>query len=346
MRSRCLAATAAAAGLIACLAGAAASGTEQLVDGIAAQVGSRVVLISEVMRIAGPQEAAMRRQGAPEQEIAKLRAEALEGLIEARLIEGVVAQLELYAKDEEIDATIAAIAKENGLTLEQLYASVVFHGMTRDEYRQQIKHDLERRNAVNSFVGQDVEITDALLRDLYDQRFAQMPASSDHVRVRQILVSYGRQTARDESAACEIVRQARDRVLAGEDFAAVAGEVSEVAPAQGGDIGWLPTADLASWMSDSLDGLEPGGVSEPVLLPFGCSVLELVERRQVERLTFEQARPALEQELWSRGAESKYREWIEELRERTYIDRRGHFADAARFGEPTFGVAPIPAPEP
>ena len=342
MRSRSAAAIAAAA----CLTAASATATEQLVDGIAAQVGSRVVLISEVLRISAPQEAEMRREGAPDEDIAKLRAGALEGLIEARLIEGVVAQLELYAKDEEVDSTIAAIAKENGLTLEQLYASVVFHGMTREEYRQQIKRDLERRNAVNSFVGANVEITEPALRDLYEQRFGEMPEKSDNVHVRQILVSYGRQTGRDEAAACDVARQARDRVLAGEDFATVAGEVSEVAPAQGGDIGWLPTADLASWMSESLDGLAPGAVSEPVLLPFGCSVLQLVERREVERLTFEQAKPMLQQELWNRSVEAKYREWIDELRERTYIDRRGHFADAARFGEPTFGAEPDAAPEP
>jgi peptidyl-prolyl cis-trans isomerase SurA len=133
-------------------------------------------------------------------------------------------------------------------------------------------------------------------------------------------------------------------VQAGEDFAEVAGEMSEVAPAAGGDIGWLPTADLAAWMSQSLEGLEAGGMSEPVLLPFGCSVLQLVERRQVERLSFEQAKPQLQQELWNRGVEVKYREWIEELRERTYIDRRGHFAEAARFGEPTFGAGPAPEP--
>jgi peptidyl-prolyl cis-trans isomerase SurA len=93
-------------------------------------------------------------------------------------------------------------------------------------------------------------------------------------------------------------------------------------------------------MSDALEGLEPGDVSEPLLLPFGASLLQLVERREFERLTFEQARPALQQELWNRALEQAYRDWMEDLREKTYIDRRGHFADAARFGESTFGVKP------
>ena len=117
------------------LAGFPSQAEEQLVDGIAAQVGSRIVLISEVMRMAGPQEAAMRQAGVPEAEIARVRAAALEELIEARLIEELVRQAELYVSDEEVDQTIASIAEENGLTIEQLQANVVFHGMSFEEYR-------------------------------------------------------------------------------------------------------------------------------------------------------------------------------------------------------------------
>jgi peptidyl-prolyl cis-trans isomerase SurA len=335
----------AAAALALAWVGGPAASTEQLIDGIAAQVGSRVVLISDVLRAIAPQETMMRENGAPEQEIAKLRAEALEGLIEARLIEGIVAQLELYAKDEEIDATIQTIADENGLTLEQLYASVVFHGMTREEYREQIKGDLERRNVVNGMVGADVEIEDRDLKALYDERFADMPEKSDQVHVRQILVSFGQHTSRDVEEATDQIEQVRQRLLGGEEFAALAREVSEVAPNHGGDIGWLPTDQLASWMSQALEGLGPGDVSQPLLLPFGASLLQLVERRELERLSFEQARPVLQQEIWNVKLEEAYREWMEELRSRTYIDRRGHFADAARFGVSTFGVEPDPQPE-
>jgi hypothetical protein len=69
-----------------------------------------------------------------------------------------------------------------------------------------------------------------------------------------------------------------------------------------------------------------------------------VERRQVKRLTFEQAQPMVYQELWNLALEDAYREWMEELRGRTYIARRGHFADAARFGESTFGLEPAAPP--
>lgn len=303
-------------------------------DGIAAQVGSRIVLVSEVLRLVGPQEAAMRAAGAPDSEIARLRASALENLIESRLIEELVKQAELYASDEEVDQTIASIAEENGLSLEQLKANVVFHGMTFEEYRSQIKRDLERRNVVNAVVGSKVSIDEDATRRLYEQRFANQPQGGVAVHVRQLLVTYGEKPKRDRASACAVVKQGLQRIRAGEDFARVARELSEVAPRDGGDIGWLHLDSAASWMSDALASLEPGDTSDVLVLPFGCTLLNLVERREVAPVTYEQARGRLEQELWEQALAEGYREWIDELRAKTYIDRRGYFADASRFGEP------------
>jgi peptidyl-prolyl cis-trans isomerase SurA len=324
---------------------APASAEEQLVDGIAAQVGNRIVLVSEVMRFVGPQEAAMRAAGAPESEIAKLRASALEHLIESKLIEELVQRAELQATDEEVDATIASIAQENGLSVEQLEASVVFHGMAFDEYRNQIKRDLERRNVVNAVVGSKVSIEEADVRRLYAERYSSQPRGGVAVHVRQLLVTFGGPSKRDPANACALVAAAQQRIRDGEDFTAVARDVSEVAPQDGGDIGWLHLDSVAPWMSEALAALEPGGVSDIVELPFGCTLLNLVERREFAPVTFEQASSALTQELWERALEAGYREWIDELRGNTYIDRRGYFAEAAHFGDKPFFGAPDPGPD-
>ena len=69
---------------------AGARAEELLVEGIAAQVGTQIVLISEVMQTVAGDEQRMRAAGAPELEIAKLRAEGLEALIERRLLEKIV----------------------------------------------------------------------------------------------------------------------------------------------------------------------------------------------------------------------------------------------------------------
>ncbi len=320
--------------LVAALAlspGALRAADTALIDGIAAQVDGRIVLVSEVMRSVRPQEEAMRRAGAPEQEIAKLRADGLERLIDSRLVEKVVEDSNSKASDDEIARTIEGIAKENGLTVEQLYASVVFHGLTVEEYRAQIKRDFERRNLVQGMLGSRVKVEDEEVEALYAERYGKHQEAGESVHVRQILRAYGGATQRTQEAACAEVALARDRVAGGEPFEKVAAQVSEAAPRDGGDIGWLPLDSVAPWMSQALTGLPDGGISGVLVLPFGCSLLQLVERRVLEPVTFEQAKETLSRELWERKLEHEYRTWIEELRGNSYIERHGYFADAARL---------------
>jgi peptidyl-prolyl cis-trans isomerase SurA len=310
-----------------------------LLDGIAAQVDGKIVLVSEVLRSVRPQEEAMRRAGAPDQEIAKLRADGLERLIESRLVERVIEESKAKATDEEIQDTIEGIAKQNGLTVEQLYASVAFHGLTVEEYRAQIKRDFERRELVQEMLGSRVKVEDKEIEALYAERYGGRQESGDAVHVRQILRAYGGAAGRTQEEACAEVQIARDRVAGGEPFEKVASQVSEAAPRDGGDIGWLPLKSVAPWMSQALSGLENGGMSEVLTLPFGCAVLQLVERRVLEPVSYAQAKDSLSREVWERKLEHEYRTWIEELRGQSYIERHGYFADAARLNQQTFPVA-------
>ena len=75
---------------LALVTGGAARAQEPVLDGIAAQVGSDIVLVSEVRNLVGPMEKKMKEAGAPESELAALRQDALERLIERALIRQVV----------------------------------------------------------------------------------------------------------------------------------------------------------------------------------------------------------------------------------------------------------------
>ena len=56
-----------------------------------------------------------------------------------------------------------------------------------------------------------------------------------------------------------------------------------------------------------------------------------VERREFVPVTFEMAKETLWQEVLDRHMAEKYREWMEDLRKQTYIERRGYFAEAVRL---------------
>lgn len=280
----------------------------------------------------------MRAAGAPESEVAKLRAEGLERMIEWRLIEQVVRQAELYATDAELDTTIDTIAKENGLTTAQLQESVVSQGMTLEQYREQIKRELERSKVINTMVRSQIRIDENELKRMYAERFANQRKGGEEFHLRQILLTYGGDTGRDRAQACGDVRTALGRVRGGEPFQQVAAEVSVVAPQRGGDVGWLHSQTMAGWMTQVVDDLEPGQVSDVVELPFACVVIQLVERKKFEPVSYEEAKPKLQEEAYGRIMQEKYREWMEQLRENTYIERKGHFAEATKLGRPTFPV--------
>ena len=309
-----------------------APAVEQLADGIAAQVGSEVVLVSEVMRMSRADEAQMRAQGAPESELAKARATALERLIEARLLARVVKQSDLHAKDSEVDEAIAGIAKENGLTVEQLKASVGSHEISFQEYREQIRQELERRKVVQSMIAARVRIDESDMKQLYAEQFSNQPAGGETVHVRQIIIVFGEEVGRDKATACKIATESLARIRAGAAFEDVAREVSAVAPMDGGDIGWIHADSMASWMKQALAPLKDGGVTDVIELPFGCGVMKLVERREWTPVTYDAAKARLEEQVYEQKLAVEYRQWMDQLRKNTFIERRGYFADAATLG--------------
>jgi parvulin-like peptidyl-prolyl isomerase len=311
------------------LAASLAAADEILVDGIAAQVGDDVVLFSEVIAMVAEGEKQMRAAGVAEDQIAKLRAQGLERMIEDKLIRNEVKRMELYASDDEIDETIAMIAGDNGLTPEELEKSVRTKNMDFEDYREQIKEKIEYQRVIQVALVSKIEVEETAIRRLYDQRFKDQPAGGDQVHLRQILVPVG--PDKDANAACAEVSAAAERIAAGETFEVVASEVSVAAPTQGGDIGWLHASSLAAWMAKLVAELEPGEVSPVNQQPFGCTLLKLVERKAFKRVSYETAKPQLYREIQQMMMESEFVVWMEQLREHTYIQRYGYFADAAKL---------------
>lgn len=310
------------------LAGSAAWGEEEIVDGIAAQVGGDIVLVSEVFQVAAPAEAEMRRQGASKSDVAALRAEVLERLIERALIRQVVKRAELGATDAEVDEAIAAIARENGLTPDQLRQSVADQGLPFEAYRERIRDEIEQSKVVNGMVASRVRVDEEAVRARYEKQFADQPQGGTEVRLRHLLVAFDGEKPGDRAQACAQVGAALARVRGGEPFEAVAAEVSQVNPRQGGDIGWIHGDQMARWMADPLRGLDPGDVSDVLETDFGCNLLQLVERREYEPISFERAEEPLRRQLFNEGMSREYQKFLEDLRNRTYVERKGIFADA------------------
>jgi len=301
---------------------------EELVEAVAAQVGNEIVLDSEVRELAGPIEERMRQAGAPEREIERVRSQALERLIEGKLLSSVVERLELGATREEVDEAIRGIAGENGLSLEQLYASIASHGLSVEEYRGKIRGEIERSKVVNAMVRSRVQISEEEVRALYDEQFGDQRSGGEEIYVRHLVVlNEGGRVPRAPGNACETVRDARERILSGElDFSAAAQRVSDSNAERGGDLGWIHRQDLAPWMAGQIEKMKAGELSPVLEMPFGCNLLQLVDRREFRPVGFEEARERLSSILFQRKTETEYARWLDVLRGQAYIERKGPYA--------------------
>jgi len=302
-----------------------AAATEKLVEGIAAQVGNDIVLVSEVMEMSAPVEERMRQAGAPEAEIQRVRDDALERLIEGKLLTSVVERLELAAEREEIDAAIGAIAEDNGLTPDELYKSIQSHGLTVDEYRKKIQGEIERSKVVNAMVRSRVEVSQEEIQKMYDDRFAKQPSGGEEVYLRHIVVRVGGPDARSGADACARIEEARAEIETGTEFQQVARRVTEMNPDREGDLGWIHHDELAAWMEGAIEKLAPGQLSATIEMPFGCNLLQLVDRRPFKRITFEEAQAQLRNVIFQEKTEAEYVKWIDVLRKQTHVEKKGAF---------------------
>jgi len=98
---------------------------------------------------------------------------------------------------------------------------------------------------------------------------AEVPLTAAHVHVRHILVQ-------TEDEANKVV----ERLKAGEDFAALAKELSQDTSnnEQGGDLGWFPRGQMVTEFEDAAFALQPGETSAPVQTSYGYHIIQLIER--------------------------------------------------------------------
>ena len=116
-------------------------------------------------------------------------------------------------------------------------------------------------------------------------------SESERVHAAHILIQVDPEASEDETAeARERAEAARQRVLDGEEFAAVAGEVSEDPGSrdQGGDLGIFARGMNVAEIDNAAFELAPGEISEIVQSAFGFHLVQVSEKLPARVIPFEE----------------------------------------------------------
>jgi peptidyl-prolyl cis-trans isomerase C len=184
-------------------------------------------------------------------------------------------------------------------------------------------------------IGKDA-LTDEAMHKVYDEAVKQI-GDEKEVHARHILF---RAAAGDEKASKEAeekIKAVIARLKKGEDFAKVAGEVTEdpSGKANGGDLGYFSKDQMVPEFSEAAFKLENGQISEPVKTQFGWHVIKVEDKRVKPAPKFEEVKPQIENFV-VRKAQA---ELVTKLRAEAKIERMDKPAKAD--DKP---AAPAPAP--
>lgn len=149
------------------------------------------------------------------------------------------------------------------------------------------------------------EIGDEELRAVYDaepERFR----SAEQRRARHILIAVDDDT--DEAAARKLATELRARLVAGEDFAALARQFSDDpgSAASGGELAWAAQGTYVAPFESVLFAQRIHDLSEPVRTEFGFHLIELLEIRPGASKSFAEVKGELADELRRRKQQEAF----------------------------------------
>jgi len=244
-------------------------------DSIVAVVNEEVVLATELDREVEGIRAQIAQRGGQMPSERLLRRQVLERLIVKQLQLQQAARIGIQVTDDELDGAIADIARRNGMSLEQLSATVERSGTPYAAYREEIRGEM----LMDRVRRQDVERRVIVTPREIDQFLASNPESDDtEYDVSHILIALRGQATPDEVARNQERAQATYEYIVekGNDFAATATAYSDAPNAlEGGALGWRKRAQLPTLFADVVPGMKPGEVSKPLRSSAGFHIVRL-----------------------------------------------------------------------
>jgi len=270
------------------------------VDGIAARVGSSVILKSAVL-------GEMRRAGVGEEKYAEVRGE----MIERELILKAAARAKLQMQDWVVENRVREIVSRMfGGDANRFKAALARDRVTFPEWRQRVKDDMVVSAMRWQTVDKTVSANPADMRREYESHPERYMTDS-RVTVSAILIGPG-----DADKKPEI-----EEALKTEPFAEVAKKYSSDARAKDGgqwkDI--KPEDEFRPEVCAEIAKMKKGETSKWIELDGWNFLVRKDDEKAGSKMTFEEAYDAVAFNVRKAEADRRYREWIDRLKAETYI---------------------------
>jgi len=228
--------------------------------------------------------------------------------------------------DADIDRAIDEVRRMNNLSTDQLKAALYGQGLGWEEYRDQLRGQIERARLIRARVQGRIQVSDAdaLARCKLRQRDG---AKDVKVCAAHILLALAPGASDDEvSAITSRASRLRSELRRGADFSAYALEHSDDRGSPDGDLGCFGRGEMVAAFETAAFSTNVGEISKPVRSEFGIHLIHVKERRSPAKRACDANDEAtmrqFREELYQQGMESAMKAWIAELRASRFVEIR------------------------
>jgi len=261
-----------------------------------------------------------------------LQKQVLERLITDRVQLHLAAQTGLRVDDNQLDKTVARIAEQNKLGVEEFRAALEKEGVRYRKFREDIRNEIILARLREREVENRINVTEAEVDNFLTTQAARSDVP-DEFELSHILIRV------PEDSTPEAVQKLHDKaekalkqLQQGADFTQVSAAMSDTPNAlEGGKLGWKTSTQIPALFLDALNVLKPGQITPILRSPNGFHILKLTDRRggssplvvqqtHVRHILIKPSETVSDKDAQRRMADLKER-----------LDNGGNFAELARL---------------
>lgn len=241
------------------------------------------------------------------EERAELERSFLVQIIDQELALGEAARQKITVTAAEVDAALAEYQQDypNGAFEEMLKERAI----TLEQWRKELEQSLLIEKLARQVVYPDVTVSDEDVAAYYEDNKADFDRPAQ-VRARQIVV-----------ASQEEGERILGLLRGGEAFETVARQHSLSPDSDhGGDLGFFSRGEMPTEFDQVVFTLPIGQISDLVKTEYGFHIFLVEERRDAVRLTLNQVKDEIRDELRAEKEELAYQQWLVDMRGRSKIE--------------------------
>lgn len=304
----------------------AAKKYRNVTNAVAAIVNDEIITLHDVTRDAQPIIGDAEKKGTlTDADRSRIRRSTLDRLIEKKLTEQKIRELNIKVTEEEIRQAIDDVRKQNNIpTQEALVAALAGQGLSFDQYRSQLQEQIEKLKLVSMEVRAKVQVGESEMREYYAANLATYK-EEESFRARHIFFKTGAKATAEElkrskTTALAVLADARS----GKDFAELAKSFSEdpAARKDGGDLGSFKKGDMQPELEKTILALKPEEISDLVTTPIGFHIIKLESKTAGATKPFESVKAEIEEILYRKKSEERFSQWAKDLRGKASVEIR------------------------